>query len=92
MKSEGNITSPKDHNNLLLTELKDMEICNLPNKEFKMAVFKEANWVTIKYEENSMKSGKQYMNIIRLNKEIEIIKKEPNRNSWLKNTMKWKMK
>lgn len=34
MKNQGNMTSLKDHNNLSITDVKDMEICSdLPNKE-----------------------------------------------------------
>lgn len=39
MKNQESITSPKDRNNLPVTNPEDMEICNLPNAEFKIAVF-----------------------------------------------------
>ena len=38
MKNQGNVTSLKDHNNLPVFEPKDMEIYDLPDKEFKIAV------------------------------------------------------
>ena len=43
MINQGNMTLPKDHNNLLVTDLKDMEICSLPDKELKIAVFRKLN-------------------------------------------------
>ena len=41
MKNQENMTSLKDHNNLPVTEPKDMEICDLPDKEFKTVVLKK---------------------------------------------------
>lgn len=38
MKQQGNITPPEEHNNYLETDLKEMEICELPQKEFKMII------------------------------------------------------
>lgn len=32
MKNQGNKLPPKDHNNFSVTELKDLKICNLPNR------------------------------------------------------------
>ena len=37
------MTPPKKHNNFPVTNPKDMEICDLPNKEFKIAVLKKFN-------------------------------------------------
>lgn len=43
MKIQENMTSPKQHNNPPITELKDMKICNLFNKEFKIIVLRKLN-------------------------------------------------
>ena len=40
MKNQGNMTPPKDHDNFLVTDPNDMEIYDLPNKEFKITVLK----------------------------------------------------
>ena len=32
------MTPPEDHNNLSVTDTKGMEICDLPSKDFKIAV------------------------------------------------------
>ena len=34
-KNQGNMTPPKDHNNIPVDDPKDMEIWDLPNKKFK---------------------------------------------------------
>lgn len=34
--NHGNMIPPKEHNNFSVTDSKDMEICNLPDKEFKV--------------------------------------------------------
>ena len=36
IKKQGNMILPNNDNNLPVTKLKDMEIANLPNKEFKI--------------------------------------------------------
>ncbi|EFB25675.1 hypothetical protein PANDA_014845, partial [Ailuropoda melanoleuca] len=38
---QSKMTQPKDHNNLPLTEPEDMEIYNLPDKEFKRAALRK---------------------------------------------------
>lgn len=43
MKNKGNMTLPKDHDHLPVTEGKDTEICGLPNKEFKIAILGKPN-------------------------------------------------
>lgn len=43
MERHGNMTPQKDHNNLPFINPKDMEICNLPNQEFKLAVLRKLN-------------------------------------------------
>lgn len=35
MKNQGNMILPKDRNNPLITEPKNTEVCDLPNKAFK---------------------------------------------------------
>lgn len=41
MKNQGDMTLPKDHNNLSVTEPKDMEVNDLPNEEFKIAILRK---------------------------------------------------
>ena len=41
MENQGNVTSPKDHSNLPVIEPKDIQICNLPNKEFEIALLRK---------------------------------------------------
>lgn len=41
LKSQGDMTLPKDHNNLSVTEPKDKEVYDLPNKEFKIAILRK---------------------------------------------------
>ena len=36
------MTPPKEHNNFSVTNPKDMDICDLPDKEFRISVLKEA--------------------------------------------------
>lgn len=43
MKTQGNVIPPKDHSNVQVTYPKDMETCNLPNKEFKTAILRKLN-------------------------------------------------
>ena len=43
LENQGNITLPNDQNNLLIVGPKDMEICNLPNKELKVVVLNKLN-------------------------------------------------
>ena len=43
MKNQGNMTPPKDHDNFLVTDPNDMEIYDLPNKEFKITVLRKLN-------------------------------------------------
>ena len=38
MKNKGNVTAQKEHSKLLVTELKEMEIHELPVKEFKIII------------------------------------------------------
>lgn len=41
MKNLGNVAPSKEHSNSPGTDPKDMEIYDLPNKEFKTAILKE---------------------------------------------------
>lgn len=43
MKNQGNTTPSKDHNNFPVMDPKDMKICDVPNKELKIAVFRKLN-------------------------------------------------
>ena len=40
MKSQANMTTPKETNRVPVTDPKEMEIHELPNKEFKIVVLK----------------------------------------------------
>lgn len=55
MKNQGNMTSSKDHNNFPATDSKDMEICNLLDKEFRVAVVRKLNNLQKHEKGNSMK-------------------------------------
>lgn len=43
IKNEGHTAPLKDHNNLPVTEPKDIEIYDLPNKDFKIAILWKLN-------------------------------------------------
>lgn len=58
MTNQGNVT-PKDHNNHPITEHKDMEIYELPNKGFKIAVLRNLNELQNPQKDNSVKSEKK---------------------------------
>lgn len=70
MKNQGNRTSPKDYNYRPVTDLKDMKIYNLHGKDFEIAILRKLNELLQKQinkqnktlKDNSMISGKQYMN------------------------------
>lgn len=42
VKNQGHIGPPKEHNNFPITDPREVEIPDLLNKEFKTALFKEA--------------------------------------------------
>lgn len=44
MKNQANMVSPKNHNNLPVTKYKGMEIYNLPDKAFKIAILRKLNY------------------------------------------------
>lgn len=79
MENQGNMISPKNHNNLLITEHKDMKISDLLDKEFKVIILKKLSELQEAKKDNSAKSGKQYMNKMNLTKRNH--KKELNRDS-----------
>ena len=43
MKNQGSMKPPDDHNNLPVTNPKGMDICNLPNKDFKISILRKIN-------------------------------------------------
>ena len=73
------MTPPKEHNNPPVTNIKDMEICDLPNKAFKIAFLKR-NFN--KLQENAEGQFNKISNIIhntkrlKFNKEIKTIKNQ----------------
>ena len=69
------MTLPKDHNNFPVTNPKDMEICNLPDREFKIVVLRKLS----ELQENTERQFKEIRKTIheqneKFNKGIEIIK------------------
>lgn len=52
------MTSPKEHNNLLVTNHKDVEICDIADKEFKIAALRVLNELQENQKDNPMKLGK----------------------------------
>lgn len=75
------MTPLKDHNNFPVMNPKDMKICDIPNKDFKIAIL------------GSLVSYKKYRKTVQLNQDNSTIKKrkrnltkrnlreEPNKNS-----------
>lgn len=55
------MTPLKDHNNFSVTNPKDMDICNLPNKEFRKAVLRKLSELQ-ENKDNATKQGKQFTN------------------------------
>jgi len=53
MKNQGNMTPPKEHNNFLVTNPKEMEICDFRNKKFKIVVLRKLSDLQEKTETNS---------------------------------------
>ena len=43
MKSQGNLTPPKEHSKFPVINSKDLEICDAPNKELKIVVLRKLN-------------------------------------------------
>lgn len=65
MRNQSKMTPPKDHNNLPLTEPVDMEIYNLPEKEFKIYALRKFNELQGNTERQYMESGKPSINKMR---------------------------
>lgn len=62
MKKPENMTPPKEQNNFSVMNPKDMELCNLPQKEFKIPVLRMFNKLQRNPQKNnSSKSRKQHM-------------------------------
>ena len=77
MRIQGNMTLSKDHNNVLVTDPKDMEIHYLPKKEFKIAILRKLNEPQEKRERPFHKIRKtKHAQSKKFNKEREIVKKE----------------
>lgn len=55
MESQGTMTQ-KEQNYVLVANLKEMEICNLPNKEFKIIVLRKLSELQENTDRNSTKS------------------------------------
>lgn len=53
------MTPTKYHNNLLVNKPKDMEICDLPNKEFNIAISRKLDDLQENIERQFNKTGKQ---------------------------------
>lgn len=62
------MTSPKDHNTFLVINPKDIEICDLVNKEFKIAILNKLSQLQVNTERkgNGIRKimHKQYKNLI----------------------------
>nr|ACC62065.1 hypothetical protein [Rhinolophus ferrumequinum] len=76
MNNQGNKTAQKESENSPEKELKDMEICDLNDREFKIAVLKKLN----EMQENTERQFNELRNTIKeqhehFTKEIEILKK-----------------
>ena len=63
----------KEHDTTSKVELNEVEISNLPNKEFKVMIIKKFT-----------KFGRKWLNMVRISTELENIKKNQNE---LKNTI-----
>lgn len=58
MKYQGNMVASKDHNNFPVFDSKDMEICNLADKELKITVLETPNELQKHKKKNSLKPVK----------------------------------
>ena len=79
----------KENDNSPKSNLKVMEVCNLTDREFKIAVMKKLN----ELQENSERQFNELRNKINeqkryFTKKIETLKKEPNINSGTKELSK----
>ena len=67
-KLQGNMKPPKEHKNFPVTIPKEMEICDLLDKEFKILVLESSVSYKKTQNDNSKKSGKQYKKMSSLTK------------------------
>lgn len=81
-ENQGNKTPPKEHNDFPESNPQEIETCNVPDKEFKIAVSRKLSKLQeyiqrqFNNRNNSTTSGKQHMNERDRNP-----KNEPNGNS-----------
>lgn len=69
MKNQGNVKTSKEHNNLLVTDPKDLQIYELPYKEFKIAVLRKLDELQ-ENTDKSIKSGNKTKQNEKFNKDI----------------------
>lgn len=77
MKNQGNVTPPSEHSHFPVTNPNEMEICGVPDNEFKIVVlrmFSELQENTKKRQFSELKKTVHKQNET-FNREIEIIKK-----------------
>lgn len=75
-KNQRNMTPSKEHNNFPVTSPKEMKIPNLPDKEFKIAVFRKlGEWERKQERQISRKISKTIQDQNKFNREKEIILK-----------------
>lgn len=65
MKNQGNMIPSKENNKLLVTDPKEMETRELPEKQFKIIVLKKPRELQEKRENNLTEPGNQYKNKMR---------------------------
>lgn len=74
------MTLQKDHNNFPVTNLKDINICNLSDKEIKIAVLRKLNILQKKKKKTHRKTNKIKETIDeqneKFNRDIEIMKRD----------------
>lgn len=55
VRKQGNMTPPKEHNNFLVTDSKEMESCELSEKEFKGIVLRKLSKIQWTQKNNAWK-------------------------------------
>lgn len=73
------MTSPKDHNPPV-TKLKNMEICDLPNKEFKIAILRDTKWAIRKHRKTIQQNQESNTQNEKINKNRNHLKKKKKKN------------
>lgn len=81
MKNHGNMVKQKENDNFPATKPKDMEYCNITDKEFTIAVMKKSN----ELQKNSGRQFNELKNKINeqkeyFTKETEILNKNPTKS------------